>query len=166
MMSHSRNTTTLSSAASLFFFSSEFNHTTNVYSGGTAGCVVASRLSENPSIRVLLLERGPVTNTWSSRVPLISSNFTRQNATVYRSQSTPLASLGGKTLPILTGKALGGSSRISGLIYGRSVPGEYNAWELSGRQGWGWKQVEPVFKMSEKSLSHGKSSFRGTHGNT
>lgn len=132
--------------------------------GGAAGCVLASRLSEDPTKTVILIERGPVVDTWVSRVPLISSNFNDQKAPVYSWQSTPLPSLGGKTLDLVTGKALGGSTKINGLIYSRSVPGEYNAWEEAGRKGWGWDSVEPFFKKSEDSLSHGNSLARGTKG--
>ncbi|KAK7471156.1 hypothetical protein VKT23_002567 [Stygiomarasmius scandens] len=142
--------------------SKEFDYI--VVGGGTAGCVVASRISENSKHRVLLVERGPVVDSWLSNVPLVSSNFSDQKAPVYKWQSTPLEGLGGKTLTLVTGKALGGSTKINGLIYSRSVPGEYNAWEEAGRKNWGWSHVEPFFEKAENSLSHGGSPSRGTSG--
>ncbi|KAF5357638.1 hypothetical protein D9758_007502 [Tetrapyrgos nigripes] len=67
-------------------------------------------------------------------------------------------------LTMVTGKALGGSTKINGLIYHRSVPGEYNAWQDAGRKNWSWQHVEPFFKKSEDSLSHGTSPSRGIEG--
>ncbi|THU89961.1 GMC oxidoreductase [Dendrothele bispora CBS 962.96] len=142
--------------------SKEFDYV--VIGGGTAGCVLASRLSENLKHRTLLVERGPVIDGWLSNVPLVSSNFSDQKAPVYKWQSTPLKGLGGKSLTLVTGKALGGSTKMNGLIYSRSVPGEYNAWEQAGRKNWGWQHVEPFFKKSEDSLSHGHSLSRGNKG--
>lgn len=135
-----------------------------VVGGGTAGCVLAARLSENPRNTVLLIERGPAITSWASRTPLISSNFSDQKAPVYKWASAPLDALGGKTLTLVTGKALGGSTKINGLIYSRSLPAEYNAWERAGRKNWGWKHVEPFFKKSETSLSHPNSPSRGRQG--
>ncbi|KAF5357713.1 hypothetical protein D9758_007516 [Tetrapyrgos nigripes] len=131
------------------------------FTGGTAGCVLAPRLSENPKNSVLL-ERGPVVDCWRSSVPLVSSNFSDQKAPVYKWQSAPLQALNGKQLTMVTGKALGGSTKINGLIYHRSVPGEYNAWQDAGRKNWSWQHVEPFFKKSEDSLSHGTSPSHGT----
>ncbi|KAJ7475235.1 GMC oxidoreductase [Mycena galericulata] len=133
-----------------------------VVGGGTAGCVLAARLSEDPKINVLLIERGPVVDGWAAGVPLLSSNFSDQKAPVYKWESAPLAAVHDKTLTMVTGKALGGSSKINGLLYTRSVPGEYNAWESAGRKGWGWEDVKPYFEKSETSAS--PASYRGSTG--
>ncbi|KAJ7600421.1 GMC oxidoreductase [Mycena floridula] len=135
-----------------------------IVGGGTSGCVLAARLSEDPNVSVLLVERGPVVEGWTAAIPLLSSNFTDQKAPVYKWQSAPLTAVDGKRLTMVTGKALGGSTKINGLLYTRSVPGEYNAWEASGRKGWGWNDVEPFFKKSETSLSNNRASYRGTSG--
>ncbi|KAF5367812.1 hypothetical protein D9757_010326 [Collybiopsis confluens] len=140
------------------------SYTYIIVGGGTAGCVLASRLSEDPKFSVLLIERGPVVSSWTAHVPLLSSNFNGQKAPVYKWQSAPLTAVGGKTLTMVTGKALGGSSKINGLLYTRSVPGEYNAWERAGRKGWGWSHVEPFFNKSETSLSSPKANYRGKAG--
>lgn len=132
--------------------------------GGTAGCVLASRLSENPHQNVLLIERGPVVDSWISRVPLASSNFQDQKAPVYKWQSVPMQGIGDKSLTLASGKALGGTTKVNGLIYSRSVPGEYNAWQEAGRKNWSWEHVEPFFVKSEHSLSHGQAASRGTKG--
>ncbi|KAJ7119435.1 GMC oxidoreductase [Mycena epipterygia] len=124
-----------------------------IVGGGTAGCVLAARLSEDPKTTVLLIERGPVVEGWAAGVPLLSSNFTDQRAPVYRWDSAPLPAVKDRTLTMVTGKALGGSSKINGLIYTRSVPGEYNAWAAAGRKGWGWDDVQPYFEKSQASFN-------------
>lgn len=133
--------------------------------GGTAGCVLASRLSEDPNIRVLLIERGPIIDTWVSRIPLISVDFRFPWSPSYKWTSAPHASMAGTpSLDMVSGKVLGGTSKINMNVYTRSVPGEYNTWAAAGRVGWGWDDVEPFFKKSEKSLSHASSAHRGTNG--
>lgn len=137
---------------------------TYVQLGGTAGCVLASLLSKNPVVSVLLLERGPVVDTWESRVPLISASYLRPSTPKYGWLSTPLtAAPGTPPVELASGKALGGSSKINATVYTRSVPGDYNAWEAAGRKGWGWKDVGPHFIGIESALSH-DSPRRGHQG--
>ncbi|EIN03501.1 GMC oxidoreductase [Punctularia strigosozonata HHB-11173 SS5] len=119
------------------------------YAGGTAGCVVASRLSEDPNARVLLLERGPLVDGWAAHVPLLASNFTTKTAPVYRQRTVPQPGLGGRVVDMIGGKGLGGGTLVNAELYTRGVPGEYNAWAIAGRQGWGWEDVEPAFKKSQ-----------------
>ncbi|CAK5276159.1 unnamed protein product [Mycena citricolor] len=135
-----------------------------VIGGGAAGCVVAARLSEDPNITVLVLERGPVVDSWLSKIPLFSSNITDKNAPVYRIPSAPAKALGDQTMTLVGGKALGGSTKVNALLYTRSTPGEYNAWERAGRKGWGWDAVEPFFKKSEHYSAAAGLSFRGSKG--
>ncbi|KAJ7159868.1 GMC oxidoreductase [Mycena crocata] len=143
--------------------SSSKPYTFIVVGGGTAGCVLAARLSEDPQTTVLLIERGSIVNGWAAGVPLLSSNFTDQRAPVYKWDSAPLEAVNGRKLTMVAGKALGGSGKINGLIYTRSVPGEYNAWEKAGRKGWGWEDVRPYFEKSEMALGNG-ASYRGSTG--
>ncbi|EIN09828.1 GMC oxidoreductase [Punctularia strigosozonata HHB-11173 SS5] len=135
-----------------------------VVPGGTAGCVVASRLSENPDTRVLLLERGPAITSWISRVPLLSQDFRRATSPAYKWASQPLQALSSLTNRLVTGKALGGTSKINANIYHRSTPADYNAWSTSGVEGWRWSDVEPFFNKSETTLSHTDSAHRGHDG--
>lgn len=135
-----------------------------VVGGGTAGCALASRLSEDPNAHVLLLERGPAIASWMSRVPLLSMDFRAQSSPAYKSTSEPLAAVNRLTNRIVSGKALGGTSKINASIYHRSVPGEYNAWARLGIRGWNWGDVEPFFNQSENSLSHGHLAHRGAAG--
>ncbi|EIN09812.1 GMC oxidoreductase [Punctularia strigosozonata HHB-11173 SS5] len=135
-----------------------------VVRGGTAGCVVASRLSEDPNNRVLLLERGPAITSWLSRVPLLSQDFRLPTAPAYKWTSQPLQAASDLTNKMVSGKALGGTSKINASVYHRSTPADYNAWSSFGVNGWSWSEVEPVFNKSEKSLSHPNSPHRGHDG--
>lgn len=127
--------------------------------------MLASRLSEDPNTTVLVLERGPVIDTWASRVPLLSMNYKAATYPSYKWASTALAVAAGvPPLDMMSGKALGGTSRINAQLYTRSVPGEYNAWAEAGWKGWAWKDVEPYFIKSENSLSCRASPHRGTQG--
>ncbi|EKM52435.1 uncharacterized protein PHACADRAFT_186585 [Phanerochaete carnosa HHB-10118-sp] len=135
-----------------------------VVGGGTAGCVLASKLSEDPNVSVLLLERGPVVDTWASKVPLLSVDYRPPTAPKYGWLAAPLAAaVGTPPLEMISGKLLGGTSKINAFVYARSVPGEYNAWAEAGRTGWSWEEVEPYFKGMENVLSY-KNPHRGDKG--
>ncbi|KAJ3570890.1 hypothetical protein NP233_g4110 [Leucocoprinus birnbaumii] len=133
-----------------------------VVGGGTAGCVLANRLSASPDNTVLLVERGPVADTWASRVPLLSSNFSggassQKRSTEYQTELR-------RQVQLVNGSALGGTSRINQMLYTRGVQREYDIWAESGCEGWAWKDVEPYFKKSERALDetddpdcHGKN---------
>ena len=91
------------------------------HSGGTSGCVLASRLSEDRDVSVLLLEKGPVAETWSSRVPLMSGNPTSKDfkGMVWTSVSQP--NVDNRSLRIVRGEALGGATRVNGMLYTRGL---------------------------------------------
>lgn len=114
---------------------------------------------------VLLLERGEVINTWVSKVPLLSSDYRPSSAPAYKWTSVvPLAALTSATLEMVSGKAMGGSSKINAHLYCRSMPAEYDAWAQAGRKGWSWDEVLPYFIKSENSLTHGSRPWRGDKG--
>ena len=87
--------------------------------GGTSGAALASRLSEDPAVSVLVLEKGQVVDTWTTRVPLLSSNPTSKDFLGVRWMSMPQKHVDNRTLPMVRGEALGGSSRINGALYTR-----------------------------------------------
>ncbi|KAI8972817.1 alcohol oxidase [Trametes punicea] len=140
-----------------------------IVGGGPAGCCLASRLSEDPAVTVLLLERGPIANGWADRVPLISSNPYREGAPVGRWWSQPMPmcrSPDGRSqsLEVVCGEALGGTSTINSMFYTRGPAGDYNRWEELGNKGWGYADLEPYFVKSETTLSHPASQYRGKQG--
>ncbi|KAF5344216.1 hypothetical protein D9757_014412 [Collybiopsis confluens] len=122
-----------------------------IVGGGTAGAVMANRLSEQGKNTVLLVERGPVADSWASRVPLLSSDFASDGSRTRKISSLHQDNLG-RSVELFTGSVLGGTSRINQMIYGRGLPAEYDAWRDSGNPGWGWEDMRAYFLKSERAL--------------
>ncbi|KAL5480189.1 hypothetical protein ACEPAI_1459 [Sanghuangporus weigelae] len=135
-----------------------------IIGGGTSGCVLANRLSSDRNVSVLLVERGPVADTWISRVPLFSSDFASNGSRTYKRESTSQTALSGRKLELFSGKVLGGSSRINAMLYTRGAAAEYMAWDAAGRRGWDYDDVLPLFKRSERCLDARSGGERGTAG--
>lgn len=126
-----------------------------VVGAGSAGAVMANRLSENPSWRVLLLEAGG-DPTLSSEVPYFTGSL--QNSSIawgYSSEPEPTNCLGytNRKCALPQGKVLGGSSTINSIGYVRGLPEDYNRWEEMGNPGWGFKDMLTYFKKSEDMRS-------------
>ncbi|TFY70460.1 hypothetical protein EVG20_g2542 [Dentipellis fragilis] len=132
-------------------------------SSGTAGCVLANRLSADPAKTVLLVERGPSADTWVSRIPLFSMNFLASYSPSWKHTTVEEKELG-RPLELYTGSALGGSSRINICLYTRGLPAEYDALSAAGRQGWAWNDVLPYFVASEKSDVVDSPDIHGSQG--
>jgi choline dehydrogenase len=117
------------------------------FTGGTAGCVLARRLSEgDPSITVLLIERGNAADNWVSRNPTLSHALYLGYAQTFADKSAPAEHMDGRGIDIYGGRALGGASRNNGLMYSRGVAGEFNEWAKEGRKGWSYEELEPFSK--------------------
>ncbi|KAB5518843.1 hypothetical protein GE09DRAFT_504995 [Coniochaeta sp. 2T2.1] len=135
-----------------------------IVGGGTAGCVLASRLSEDPSVSVLVLEKGRVGDTFYTRIPLLGQNTDFPWMQAVTRLSEPVAALGGRRLKLPAGESLGGTTRVNGMIVTRGSPGGYNDWARSfGLDDWGWDDVEPYFRRSENAVAHPGAAHRG-HG--
>ncbi|KAJ3780366.1 alcohol oxidase [Lentinula aff. detonsa] len=134
-----------------------------VVGGGTAGAALANRLSAQEANKVLLIERGPVADNWASRVPLLSADFASDGSRTRKVLSAPQDILG-RSLELYTGSALGGTSRINQMLYGRGLPAEYNAWRDAGNPGWGWEDIKPYFLKSERALYPSDPSVHNTEG--
>ncbi|KAJ7642731.1 alcohol oxidase [Mycena polygramma] len=136
-----------------------------IVGGGTAGCVLANRLSQNVGLSVLLLERGGVQDTWISRVPLFSSHFASDGSRSWVTRSTPQVHVDNRQIDIIGGNCLGGSSRINAMLYTRGLPAEFNAWTKSGN--WDYASLEPCFIKSETNLDSTQGvtkEYSGTKG--
>lgn len=113
--------------------------------------MLANRLSASPENTVLLIERGPVADNWVSRVPLLSSDFSSDRTRSQRRVSEYQPELG-RSIELIHGSALGGTSRINQMLYIKGSPREYDGWAEGGCTGWAWKDVGPIFKKSERFL--------------
>ena len=129
--------------------------------GGTAGCVLASRLSEDPDTSVLVLERGVANDTWLSRVPMISFNLFDPQFGAVTWNSEPLKHCENRKVPLFTGEVLGGNSRINGTVYTRGSVADYDAWAAMGRTDWSYEKVLPYFVKAQNSISRPKSASCG-----
>ena len=134
-----------------------------IIGGGTAGCVLANRLSADPDASVLLLEAGGKDDYFWIDIP-VGYLYTIGNPRTdwcYRIEPDP--GLNGRTILYARGKVLGGCSSINAMIYMRGQKSDYDHWASLGNRGWGWDDVLPVFKRSE-DYQHGADEFHGVGG--
>ena len=134
-----------------------------VVGAGSAGCVLASRLSENPAIRVLLLEAGGSDRRWDVKIPLAVSKLWPNPDLTWGFLSEPEPELGGRQLPVARGKMLGGTSSLNGMMAIRGHAADYDGWRDTGLARWGWDDVLPWFRKLETHW-RGEGPFHGGSG--
>ena len=134
-----------------------------VVGAGTAGCAVARRLAEDPQCRVVLLEAGGHDRHPFVRMPVAFLQTLRNPAFNWNYHSEPEARLGGRRLPVPRGKLLGGSSSINGLFHIRGHARDFDEWRDLGNDGWGYADVLPYFKRSERNW-RGAGPYHGDAG--
>ena len=132
--------------------------------GGTAGCVLASRLSEDPNVSVLVLERGIANDTYMSRVPLVSSNIISPDMGATSFYSEPMKNCEDRRSLVFRGEVLGGGSRINGMVYTRGSVADYDAWSAMGHPEWSYEKVLPYFVRGETAIDWPQSKHRGQSG--
>lgn len=133
-----------------------------IVGAGSAGCVLANRLSADPAAKVLLLEAGPRDRNPLIRIP-IGVNYTVGSKLDWKLVSEPEAGADNRRLNLPRGKVLGGSSAINGMIFVRGHAEDFNDWERAGATGWGWDSVLPYFKRME-TWQGPSSQDRGSFG--
>lgn len=140
---------------------SEFDYV--IVGAGSAGCVLANRLSANGKHSVLLLEAGPKdTNLWI-HVPLGYGKLFKEKTVNWMYQTEPEPGLNGRQVFQPRGKVLGGSSSINGLLYVRGQHEDYDRWRQHGNAGWGYDDVLPYFKKAENQ-QRGGDKYHGADG--
>jgi choline dehydrogenase-like flavoprotein len=134
-----------------------------VVGGGSAGCVLAARLSEDRDATVCLLEAGPADKSVLLHCPAGLALLAKNRAFNWGFQTVPQAGFGGRRGYQPRGKVLGGSSSINAMIYVRGQPEDYDGWAAEGNAGWGWSDVLPYFKRAEHN-ERGGDAFHGDAG--
>ena len=134
-----------------------------VAGGGSAGCVLATRLTENPAITVCLIEAGGRDRNPWIHIPLGFGKLVPNPKVNWGYETEPEPHVNGRRLSWPRGKVLGGSGSINGLVFLRGAPSDFDGWEALGAKEWGYKDVLPYFKRMEHNV-RGADAYRGQDG--
>ncbi len=134
-----------------------------VVGAGSAGSVLANRLSANPKHRVLVLEAGRESHPWS-RIPVGFAKLIENPAANWLYSSEPDEGTGNRRIPIPRGKLLGGSSSINGMVFVRGQSQDYDQWAQLGNRGWSYREVLPIFRDMESYKGDADDEYRGRNG--
>ena len=134
-----------------------------IVGGGSAGCVLAARLTEDPDVTVALLEAGPVDSSVLIHCPAGLPLLGRSGQANWRFETVPQPGLNGRRGYQPRGKVLGGSSSVNAMIYNRGHRADYDHWASEGNTGWAYDDVLPYFKKAENN-ERGADAFHGSGG--
>ncbi len=127
-----------------------------IIGGGTAGCILANRLTESGRHRVLLVEAGGEPRSPFIRIPAGFGHLLRSRRHNWGYESAPDPDTDGRAIPIPSGRGLGGSGLINGMVYVRGQAADYDGWAAGGASGWAYADVEPYFRRLENYAQGGR----------
>ena len=125
---------------------------TIIVGSGSAGCVLADRLTQDGRRSVLLLEAGGSDRRFWIKLPIGYGRTYYDERINWKYETAPEPALDGRTGYWPRGKVIGGSSSINAMVYCRGLPDDFDAWRAAGNTGWGWDDVEPVFRRTERRV--------------
>ena len=134
-----------------------------IVGAGSAGCVLANRLSADPGVRVLLLEAGPRDGGWKIEMPAALTYNLMSDRVNWYYQTEPQRHMDGRRLYWPRGRVLGGSSSLNAMVYIRGHALDYDRWVAEGATGWSYAEVLPYFRRAE-TFSLGPDAYRGGDG--
>ena len=141
----------------------KYSHKYIIVGAGSAGCVLANKLSEDPKNSVLLIEAGPMDSSYSIKMPLAASSLFKSKKYGWGYETEPEKNLNNRTINWPRGKTLGGSSSINGMLYIRGQADDYDHWEQLGNYGWGYRDLLKYFIALENNQNH-EDQFHGNFG--
>ena len=135
-----------------------------IVGAGAGGCVLANRLAADKTCTVCLLEAGPPDNSIILHVPAGVYKASTNPKYAWQFETEPNPATANRSIPMPQGKTLGGSTAINGMNYNRGCPADFDGWARRGNRGWGYAEVLPYFKRSERRLGTCDHEYRGADG--
>ena len=135
-----------------------------IVGSGAAGSVLAGRLTEDPGVTVCVLEAGPPDRHPFIHIPAGFIKMLFNPAYTWQFKTEPTARTGGRPIATTQGRTIGGSSSINGMVYNRGQAADFDTWAQRGNRGWGFNDILPYFKRTERRIGGAESPYHGRTG--